>query len=168
MSDFEVKRLGLMMEAEAGNPQEVAGVLNPAAARGPDGKLYMFPRLVAEGYYSRIGIALGLFNDNGDPCRVERLGIALEPEADYELQGIGRGSCEDARITYIERFNRCVMTYTAFRCTNPRVRSASSFKDLNRNTTIWSRYERQSNLSEFSLPVIWLRSVMNSPTVVII
>ena len=51
MSDFQVKRLGLMMEAEPGNSQEVGGVLNPAAARGPDGKLYLFPRLVAEGNY---------------------------------------------------------------------------------------------------------------------
>jgi len=89
MSDFQVKRLGLMMEAEPSNSQEVGGVLNPDAARGPDGKLYLFPRLVAEGNYSRIGIARALFNDYGDPCGVERLGIALEPEADYELQGNG-------------------------------------------------------------------------------
>ena len=36
------------MEPEPGNPQEVEGVLNPAATRGPDGKLYLFPRLVAK------------------------------------------------------------------------------------------------------------------------
>ena len=35
------------MEPEPGNPQEIEGVLNPAAVRGPDGKLYLFPRLVA-------------------------------------------------------------------------------------------------------------------------
>jgi len=29
--------------------QEIEGVLNPAAARGPDGELYLFPRLVARG-----------------------------------------------------------------------------------------------------------------------
>ena len=113
MHDFEIKRLGLLMEAEPGNPQEVGGVLNPAAARGPDGKLYLFPRVVGEGNYSRIGIARVRFNTNGDPCGVDRLGIALEPEADYELQGDGRGGCEDARITYIERFGRYIMTYTA-------------------------------------------------------
>jgi len=41
--------------------------LNPAAVRSPDGKLYLFPRLVAKGNYSRIGIARVLFNDAGDP-----------------------------------------------------------------------------------------------------
>ena len=31
---------------------------------------------------------------------VGRLGIALEPEADYELQPDGSGGCEDQRITF--------------------------------------------------------------------
>src|SRR5665647_3454763 len=86
MSGIKLKRLGQMMEPEPGNPMEVEGVLNPAAARGPDGKLYLFQRLVAKGNYSRIGIARVLFNDDGDPYGVERLGISLEPEADYELR----------------------------------------------------------------------------------
>ena len=37
------------MEPQPGNPQEVEGVLNPATARGADGELYLFPRLVARG-----------------------------------------------------------------------------------------------------------------------
>ena len=74
------------MEREPGNSQEVEGVLNPAAARGPDGHLYLFPRLVARGNYSRIGIARVNFNGGGNPIGVERLGIALEPEAEYELR----------------------------------------------------------------------------------
>jgi hypothetical protein len=49
MSGFKLQRLGMVMEPEPGNPQEVEGVLNPAAVRGPDGKLYLFPRLVARG-----------------------------------------------------------------------------------------------------------------------
>jgi hypothetical protein len=49
--------LGMLMEPESGNPQEIEDVLNPAATRVPDGKLYLFPRLVAKGNYSRIGIA---------------------------------------------------------------------------------------------------------------
>ena len=57
MSGFQSQRLGQLMDPEPGNPIEVEGVLNPAAARGPDGKLYLFPRLVARGNYSRIGIA---------------------------------------------------------------------------------------------------------------
>ena len=102
MHEFEVKRLGLIMEPEPGNPQEVGGVLNPAGARGRDGKLYLFPRLVGEGNFSRIGIARVRFDELGDPCGVERLGIALEPEAEYELRVDVRGGCEDARVTYIE------------------------------------------------------------------
>jgi hypothetical protein len=39
MSGFKLKRLGMVMEPEPGNPQEIEGVLNPAAVRGPDGAL---------------------------------------------------------------------------------------------------------------------------------
>jgi len=49
--------LGMLMEPESGNPQEIEGVLNPAATRVPDGKLYLFAKLVARGNYSRIGVA---------------------------------------------------------------------------------------------------------------
>jgi hypothetical protein len=47
----------MLMEPQPGNLQEVEGVLNPAADRGPDGELYLFPRLVARGNYSRIASA---------------------------------------------------------------------------------------------------------------
>ncbi len=125
MSGFKLKRLGQIMEPEAGNPMEVEGVLNPAAARGPDGKLYLFPRLVARGNYSRIGIARVEFNEAGDPTGVERLGIALEPEADYERLPNG-GGCEDPRITFVERFQRYVMTYTTLSPIGPRIALAIS------------------------------------------
>ena len=69
MNEFKLKRLGKIMEPEPGNPQEVEGVLNPAAVRGPDGELYLFPRLVAKGNYSRIGIAKVQFNGAGRPVR---------------------------------------------------------------------------------------------------
>src|ERR1035441_678811 len=84
MSELKLRRLGMLMEPELGNPLEAEGVLNPAAVRGPDGDLYLFPRMLAKGNYSRIGIARVLFNEAGDPVGVERLGVALEPEADYE------------------------------------------------------------------------------------
>jgi len=129
MSDIQMHRLGMIMEPEPGNPLEVEGVLNPAAARGPDGHLYLFPRLVAKGNYSRIGIAKVLFNDNGDPVGVERLGIALEPEADYERRPDGGGGCEDARVTFIETIGHYIMTYTAFSPNGPRIALARS-KDL--------------------------------------
>jgi predicted GH43/DUF377 family glycosyl hydrolase len=90
------------------------------------GELYLFPRLVAKGNYSRIGIARVRFNAAGDPAGVERLGIALEPEADYELRPDGGGGCEDPRITFVEPLQRYVMTYTAFSPDGPRIALAVS------------------------------------------
>ena len=86
--------------AEPGNPQEVEGVLIPAAARRPDGALYLFHDS-SPGQYphwhrqSPVDAA-------GDLSGVERLGIALEPEADYERRSDGGGGCEDPRITFVE------------------------------------------------------------------
>jgi predicted GH43/DUF377 family glycosyl hydrolase len=125
MVDLMLQRLGVVMEPEPGNPQEVEGVLNPAAARGPDGQLYLFPRLVAQGNYSRIGIARVLFDQAGDPSGVERLGVALEPEMEYELRPEG-GGCEDPRITFVEPLQRYVMTYTANSLNGPRIAVAIS------------------------------------------
>jgi predicted GH43/DUF377 family glycosyl hydrolase len=113
------------MEPEPGNPLEAEGVLNPAAVRGRDGQLYLFPRLVARGNYSRIGIARVRFNEAGDPTSVERLGIALEPEAEYERRPNG-GGCEDPRITFVEPLQRYVMTYTAYSPCGPRIALAMS------------------------------------------
>src|SRR4029077_20677121 len=126
MSDFQLQRLGLVMEPEPGNPLEAEGVLNPAAARGPDGQLYLFPRLVARGNYSRIGIARVRFDEAGDPVGVERLGIALEAEADYERRSDGGGGCEDARITFVEPLQCYAMTYTALSTKGPRIALALS------------------------------------------
>ena len=133
MPDFRLKRMGMLMEPRAGEPNEVEGVLNPAAIRGRDGQLYLFPRLVARGNYSRIGIARVLFDSNGDPKGVERMGIALEPEADYELTETG-GGCEDPRISYVEPLRHYVMTYTAFSRRGPRIAIAVSDDLLS-----WSR-----------------------------
>lgn len=126
MSDFQLQRLGPIMQPEPGNPLEAEGVLNPAAVRGPDGQLYLFPRLVARGNYSRIGIARVRFDEGGEPAGVERLGIAIEPEADYERRADGSGGCEDPRITFVEPLNRFVMTYTAFSPRGPRIALAIS------------------------------------------
>jgi beta-1,2-mannobiose phosphorylase / 1,2-beta-oligomannan phosphorylase len=125
MSGLKLHRLGVVMEPQPGNPLEAEGVLNPAAARGPDGALYLFPRLVAFGNYSRIGVARVLFNEAGDPVGVERLGIALEPEADYERHPNG-GGCEDPRITLVEPLQRYIMSYTAFSSLGPRIALAQS------------------------------------------
>ena len=125
MTDFKLKRIGMVMEPRAGDPHEVEGVLNPAAARAPDGTLYLFPRLVAKGNYSRIGIARVLFDGDSNPNGVERMGIALEPEAEYELSETG-GGCEDPRVVWLEPFRHYVMTYTALSRHGPRIAIATS------------------------------------------
>lgn len=118
--------MGLIMEPEKGNPLEVEGVLNPAAIRGPDGHLYLFPRIVAKGNYSRIGIVKVIFDKNGEPIGIERLGIALEPTTDYELRANGGGGCEDPRITFVEPLGYYVMTYTAYGPNGARIALAKS------------------------------------------
>jgi beta-1,2-mannobiose phosphorylase / 1,2-beta-oligomannan phosphorylase len=125
MADFKLERLRTIMTPEPGNEMEVEGVLNPAAMRGKDGHLYLFPRLVAKGNYSRIGICRVKFNDAGDPVEVERMGIALEPEMDYEKHANG-GGCEDPRIIYAEEFEHYVMNYVAFGPNGPRIAIARS------------------------------------------
>lgn len=124
--DFQLNRIGVVMEPEPGNPMEVGGVLNPAAARAPDGQLYLFPRLVGRGNYSRIGIARVRFNADGDPAGVDRIGIALEPETDFEIGPDGRGGCEDPRISFIAPLRRYVMAYTALSSRGPRIALAIS------------------------------------------
>ncbi|HLP59998.1 MAG TPA: hypothetical protein VK186_14250, partial [Candidatus Deferrimicrobium sp.] len=125
MNAFQLQRLGQMMEPDPGNPLETEGVLNPAAVRGFDGKLYLFPRLVARGNFSRIGIAHVKFNKSGNPSGVKFLDIALEPEAEYE-QRDGGGGCEDPRIAFVEPLQRYVMTYTALSPHGPRIALAIS------------------------------------------
>ncbi|WP_179414764.1 glycosidase [Mucilaginibacter sp. E4BP6] len=128
MGEFKLQRLGIIMKPEDGDAMEIEGVLNPAAVRGKDGHLYLFPRMVGKGNFSRIGVARVIFNDAGDPVDVERLGIALQPEADYELRP-GGGGCEDPRITFVEPLNHYVMNYVAFGANGPRIAIARS-KDL--------------------------------------
>ncbi len=129
ITDFKIERLGTIMQPDMNNPMEAGGVLNPAVARGKDGHLYLFARMATTDNYSRIGIARVQFNDAGDPVGVERLGIALQPEADYEKRPNGGGGCEDPRISYVEPLGHYIMTYTAFSADGPRIALAQS-KDL--------------------------------------
>lgn len=122
---FQLKRLGVVMRANAEDPHEAWGVLNPACIRGKDGELYLFPRLVAPNNYSRIGLARVKFNDDGDPYEVERLGIALEPTEHYEQNQLTAG-VEDPRLVYVEPLQRYVMSYTAFGPLGPRIALAIS------------------------------------------
>ncbi len=43
MTNFKLTRIGTMMEPQAGDPNEVEGVLNPAVIRAKDGQLISFP-----------------------------------------------------------------------------------------------------------------------------
>ena len=104
-------------------------MLNPAVARGPDGQLYLLPRLVAAGNYSRIGLTRVLFDRQQHPAGVERLGVVLEPEAPYELNAHTGGGVEDPRVTYLAQRGLYVMTYTAFGEAGPRIALAVS-RDL--------------------------------------
>jgi predicted GH43/DUF377 family glycosyl hydrolase len=122
---FQMQRLGVLMRGDPHNADEALGVLNPATARAPDGRLYLFPRVVAAGNYSRVGIAEVIFDAAGDPVAVERRGYALEPTESYE-QNAHTAGCEDARITYIEPLRSYVMTYTAYGPLGARIALASS------------------------------------------
>ena len=122
--DFAATRLGVIMSPQVGQPHEAWGVLNPGGARTADGSMMLFPRLIAEGNYSRIGRARVCFNGE-IPAGVERLGVALEPHESYEVNS-GGGGVEDPRVVYVPLLKRYVMTYTAFVPYEPRVAIAVS------------------------------------------
>jgi beta-1,2-mannobiose phosphorylase / 1,2-beta-oligomannan phosphorylase len=126
-SPFKVQRLGVVMRPDPALESEIEGVLNPGAVRGRDGALYLFPRLVGRNNYSRIGIARVLFDPEGIPTGVERLGIALEPTEPYELRpSEGTGGCEDPRVTFVEPLGLYVMAYVAWGPNGPRIALAIS------------------------------------------
>lgn len=123
---FSLQRLGIIANPEPGNPREAWGILNPGAARGRDGQLYLFPRIVAEGNFSRIALARVLFDQQGQPKGIERLGYALEPKEVYEYDPKSGGGCEDARVTYVRPLDLYVMAYTAYTLLGPRIALAIS------------------------------------------
>ena len=96
-------------------PEEEEGTINPGVARAPQGTLYLLPRLVGRGNYSRIGLARVLYDPAGEPLRVERQGTALEPREPYELHAHdGRGGCEDPRVTFIPALGLYLLVYAAW------------------------------------------------------
>jgi predicted GH43/DUF377 family glycosyl hydrolase len=112
------------MSSLAGEPEEAWGVLNPGGVRSADGALHLFPRLIAEGNFSRIGHVRVRF-EGEVPVSVERLGNALEPLEPYEV-GPNGGGVEDPRVVYMPTIKCYVMTYTAFVPHEPRVAIAVS------------------------------------------
>src|SRR5919205_1595118 len=126
---WPLQRLGIVMEPDPADRREAEGVLTPAVTRGPDGQLYLLPRLVAPGNYSRIGLARVIFDRHDTPVGVERLGMALEPQEPYELNSETGGGVEDPRVTYLAAQDLYVMTYTAYGPNGPRIAAAVS-RDL--------------------------------------
>ena len=120
---FSVERLGTVMQP-SNDPREIEGVLNPAAARAKNDSLYLFPRLVGKGNYSRIGIAQVRYA-GFNPVGVKRDGVVLEPTEPYELHS-GGGGCEDPRISFVTPLGCYVMTYTAYSAAGPRIAIAAS------------------------------------------
>lgn len=129
---YALTRMGAIMTASADDPLEAEGVLNPGTAWGPDGELYLYPRIVAEGNVSRIARARILFED-GIPVGVERLGVVLSPDEQWE-HGRQNGGVEDPRITFLEPLGLHVMTYVAYGPLGPKPALAVSH-----DTVTWTR-----------------------------
>jgi beta-1,2-mannobiose phosphorylase / 1,2-beta-oligomannan phosphorylase len=122
--DGTIARLGIVLSPDD-TPQEAEGVLNPASATARDGSFLLYPRVVAEGNVSRIGLCRAI--RNGNDVRFERLGFVLEPEAPYELRTTPGGmGCEDPRVTFVPVLDKYVMAYTAFGPVGPRIGIALS------------------------------------------
>jgi beta-1,2-mannobiose phosphorylase / 1,2-beta-oligomannan phosphorylase len=121
---YQLTRLGVVMRPDPGEPNEVEGVLNPGSGRGPDGRLWLLPRLVAKGNVSRVGLAEVVIED-GRPVGVRREGIVLAPDAGWERSHQHAG-VEDPRITWIPTVGVHVMSYVAFGPLGPRTALAVS------------------------------------------
>jgi beta-1,2-mannobiose phosphorylase / 1,2-beta-oligomannan phosphorylase len=121
---YRLERAGVVMSPLPDAEQEAEGVLNPASARGPDGELYLLPRLVARGNVSRVGLAR-VEVVGGVPRSVERLGVVLEPERSWE-RAADHAGVEDPRVTWIPALGVYVMTYVAYGALGPRTAVATS------------------------------------------
>ncbi|BDI24121.1 glycosidase [Herbiconiux sp. L3-i23] len=121
---YRLERAGVVMEPEPGNPFEAEGVLNPGSGRGPDGEVYLLPRLVADGNVSRVGLARVVV-ENGAPVAVEREAVVLEPDRGWE-RGANNAGVEDPRVTFLDDLGLHVMTYVAYGPLGPRTAIAVS------------------------------------------
>ena len=114
---YRLTRVGTVMVPDPDRAEEAEGVLNPASGYGPDGRLYLLPRVVAQGNYSRVGLAEVLL-DEGVPVSVERRGVVLEPDEAWE-HGADHGGVEDPRVTWVPDLGVHIMTYVAYRPDGP-------------------------------------------------
>lgn len=124
---YALTRLRTLMTPDPDDPLEAEGVLNPASGRGPDGELYLLPRMVAAGNVSRVGLARVVVSE-GEPVAVERQGVVLEPRTRWE-RGARNGGTEDPRTTWLPGLGLHAMTYVAYGPLGPRTALAVS-RDL--------------------------------------
>jgi len=122
--NVRVERFGTVLQPN-GAPSEIEGVLNPACARTRDNTLVLYPRDVAPGNISRVGLIRAI--QRRDAVDFVRLGFALEPQAPYEVRAQPGGyGCEDPRVTFVAALDAYLMAYTAFGPLGPRIALASS------------------------------------------
>jgi len=121
---YRLTRLGVVMTPDPDESLEAEGVLNPGSGRGPDGELYLLPRLVAAGNVSRVGLARVVVAD-GVPVGVERQGVVLAPDRGWE-RGATHSGVEDPRVTWVGELGLHVMTYVAYGPLGPRTAVAVS------------------------------------------
>ena len=118
------QRLGLVL-ASTGSALDIEGVLNPAVTRDRDGKLLLYPRMVAAGNVSRIGLVRAGESPSG--TTFGPVSVLFEPEAEYERRAMPGGfGCEDPRVTFIAELDIYAMAYTAFGPHGPRIAIAIS------------------------------------------
>jgi predicted GH43/DUF377 family glycosyl hydrolase len=164
---YVAERLGVIAQPLPGEPREAWGVLNPGGCAAPDGTYYLFPRLVAEGNYSRIGIARLVCDPNDRPSGIQRLGIALEPNESYEFNAMG-GGVEDPRVTYVAAIDTFVMAYTAYAPLTPRVALAVSRDLMNWKRLGLLRFAREPCTADLNAvgnkDCVVLPEVVNDPT----
>jgi len=126
---YRLTRLSVLMTPDRAVASEAEGVLNPATGRGPDGRLWLLPRLVARGNVSRVGLAEIVVHD-GYPVGVRREGVVLSPDRSWERSRDHAG-VEDPRVTWMPGLGVHVMAYVAFGPLGPRPAVAVS-PDLHR------------------------------------
>ena len=118
------RRLGLVL-GPSGSELDAEGILNPAVTRDRRGNLLLYPRMVAAGNVSRIGLVRSAPSKSARAFG--RAAILFEPEAQYELRDVPGGyGCEDPRVTFIPKLDTYVMAYTAFGPHGPRIALARS------------------------------------------
>ncbi len=117
-------RLGLAL-ASTGSAFDIEGVLNPGVARDRRGRLLLYPRMVAAGNVSRIGLIRADETESGPRSEPPRFSSSRKRTTSFATFPGGYG-CEDPRVTFVPQLDAYVMAYTAFGPHGPRIALALS------------------------------------------